>query len=303
MSTESPTITATTETAFLREGRRGDTWSTTGPVRSQHGHSLGTTTTEIALGWRERAGKSSSSNSIEEDATTKGTATDDDRGGEEYKPNNLYSPLYYGDAHIEVGHPFKITCIVSRDEGIRWEKDGEDIEKEINWDIEGAGGAGSKRQPEDDIYTENGGGAGTGKEENVSGEGDALEWGSEAAAAAVGLSMEDDEWRLWQEWMVQLSSSGTDGHLERLKRNVSELERFNLRRYYNAVVNFKNMPGGGGYFMDKYLGRNGDTQEKATQEQLQNVEEGVKEADEEKVGRESLHNYVFTQGQVQRSTY
>ncbi|XP_059618392.1 uncharacterized protein LOC132262916 isoform X2 [Phlebotomus argentipes] len=49
------------------------------------------------------------------------------RGG--YKANNLYSTVYIGPSHVNVGQPFSITCTVSISESIQWMKDGEMLEK------------------------------------------------------------------------------------------------------------------------------------------------------------------------------
>lgn len=49
-----------------------------------------------------------------------------------HKVNNIYSAIYYGDADVDVGEPFSITCIISISDPIEWLKDGTPINIQSN---------------------------------------------------------------------------------------------------------------------------------------------------------------------------
>lgn len=259
--------------------------------------------------------------------------------------NNLYSPFYYGDSHIEVGHPFAITCIVTQTEAVQWQKDGDVIgtgsspalaysgneeklyrstprlstlrgvedmlskglaervtraagyqnENQINWNIEMQPSmqrpVGLERDREsrpmlDDDRVADFMAVAPSGDESVS------EDENDVAAFEPGLRLRLDHNRELREW----SGTSVEQESARIKRNVSELEKINLSRYYKAVVDFYNMGGGRSYYVDSFLtDRHGEVEhEKATMEEEH-------EAEEER--NKALHDYIFTQGHVQGTLF
>lgn len=264
---------------------------------------------------------------------------------EEEEFNNLYYPLYYGDSHIKVGHPFAITCILTQTEEVQWLRDGHIIEtkdistarrkrrvaadetetlpqrmeNQINWNIDGGlartlngeeqeqrkvGGWQEAFEQFLEQQQQQQGQEHSGDESMSAAAADATEW-DWGIGTFYEEENENDDLLLEELWRDMLSSGAAaaapDGRqLERrLKRNVSELEQFKLRQYYNALVNYKNQGGGGGgggYFMDTFLRRS--TNKRITLEQQKLVDnEATDEYLQEKAT--SVHDYVFAQGQVQ----
>lgn len=249
--------------------------------------------------------------------------------------NNLYSPFYYGDSHIEVGHPFAITCIVMRTEPIHWEKDGDIIDTGLAQAYSGSGGNEGKlkrsthgrqalRGGVEVVLSKGIGGrvprAAGYQNENL------INWAVEMRPSTIQSPLEQDRDSLRfmengleddrvADFMTAASDSGDEsvsvledendvaavenGRLnsrlrldhgsgmqeERIKRNGSELEKFNLSRYYKAVVDFYNMGGGRSYYADSFL-----TDETMELEQQPQAEEERSKA---------VHDYIFTQGHVQ----
>lgn len=300
------------------------------------------------------------------------TAGEQEKQSEAVVHDNLYYPLYYGDAHIKVGHTFAITCILTRTEAVQWQRDGEviqvqgrrrkrgvltwrrweregeaemwkeetfpmPIDNQINWDIgerpksltrtpsggDSAGAQGRQRkgwmhwdgsfqqfveeEDNEEVQMESRRKRQNNGAESVSSDDDddqeTPEWDGFADAGQQNDENGEEEeeevesdWILWKDLNPTTVSAAVpaagDGHLarQRLKRNVSELEQFKLRQYYNALVYYKNQPGGGGYYMDSFLKRDQQTRRAGEEER-----EEMEVTDEE----ESIHDYVFTQGQVQ----
>lgn len=283
--------------------------------------------------------------------------------------NNLYSPFYYGDSHIEVGHPFAITCIVPATESIQWQKDGDILEmgtrrriegierknhddnniemmmkkrslsrpvvvmavdqienyNRFNWDAAAAkeerDGTEEReetirvdksepkvalRRPraDDDVngaVVVEGGGEGGDVEKtrqrddkSVSAVDDAISdavedingWDGQLVARAK----EEEEDAINETpslWWKSLEADENRMLKVRRKRNVSELGGFNLRRYYSAVVDYKNFyrtP-----IVEEFL--SGRADEPRFQESLR-VEESL-EMDPE-VDSNSIHDFVFS---------
>lgn len=96
-----------------------------------------------------------------------------------------------------------------------------------------------------------------------------------------GVVLEGQSKKRWRREMANSSPP-------RWKRNVSELEEFNLRRYYNAVVDYHRMRGGAGYSVAAFL----------------SSREAVAEAEPEEIETEetstaSPQGFIFTEGRVQ----
>lgn len=331
-ATEFPTAAATT----IREGvapppvAEAEDMPGTAPIAINLGHSGGggtiagekevnsetATTTDAFMTLAAGGGMTAKGEDVEEE--------------EERQHSNLYWPLYYGDAHVEVGQPFAITCIMSPAEPVQWQRDGEalnmaetatsdvlrqglergafpiQMENLIKWDSEDRG-AGRLVTTMDD-----GGGGGRRKRWmdwnafkrllEKEGQEDEEEKGDreEGVADASDGGVEDDvQWLEW--WQDLMASEGMDER--RLKRNVSELEQFKLMQYYNALVKYKNQPGGGGYYLDEFFKRTNERlQQRKTMRGIGRGTEVEEDDDvEEKKGgdKESVHDYVFSQGQGQ----
>lgn len=354
-----------TDTPMMTTIREGVAPWTTVPVVADNEQAVQSTTIFSNLGLdggaqgeRLRNGTDSKSAAVRETAeVTAGKQVNPSGSGttttsEADVHNNLYYPLYYGEAHIEVGHPFAITCILTRTEAVQWQRDGKVIQvqgrrkkravlqrrrtgreeaeiwkeetfpmpmkNQINWDIDErpmpmtrtlsgdiAGAQGRHRNGWMDWV----GGFQQFQEEEEEEEEEQMENRRKRQIGAESVSSDDDEEETleWEGFAdagqeiddndddgkeVSAAAAG-DGHLaRRLKRNVSELEQFKLRQYYNALVYYKNQPGGGGYYMDSFLKRDEQTRRVGEDEEEMEVTEVE---DEEK----SIHDYVFTQGQVQ----
>lgn len=284
--------------------------------------------------------------------------------------SNLYWPLYYGDSHIEVGHPFVITCILSRDELVQWQRDGKvigvggDEQQAKEGDGEGAESVrirhrgirldswwGRRERAIDDGIYEDNDGIGGGRErvstagttmdgsgdwtqdwrwwrtverfmrerrndrnddEIVSSNGDDVDGGGGRGVVQTNKNKwtgetEESLDQLWNDLMQRIGvvdatmmSRGEGGQMERrLKRNVSELEQFKLRQYYNALVSYMNMPGVRNYYVDSVLGRLGDGgngEMNPEQQQKQDLKVDEEEMVQE-TNKEFTSGYVFTQGQ------
>lgn len=229
--------------------------------------------------------------------------------------SNLYWPMYFGDAHIKVGQPFAITCILSAVEPVNWQRDGVVI----------SGRRGGIVAPQWRVRRQTRAAA---AEEDVN----RVKQEQEKATGEVEMELEPVDMRwikalesvlqgnnnnvtgnasemelLWRDLMLFSSSAGDAGDgtgdgdgvgrlilagSQRQRRNVSDVEQqFKLRQYYNALVAYMNQPGSGGYFLDGFLKRE-------PKEEMELEMEGiVKEQDEGEHEEDMESEFVFTEGQ------